>query len=57
MSNKRAKDLWSQLKKRKVVRVALAYIIVGWIVMQVGEVVFEGLGVPSWSLSLLTHNF
>jgi len=53
MSNERAKELWSQLKKRKVVRVALAYIIVGWIVMQVGEVVFEGLGVPSWSLTLL----
>ena len=53
MSNKPAKDLWSQLKKRKVVRVAVAYIIVGWIVMQVGEVVFEGLGVPSWALSLL----
>ena len=53
MSKLRAKDLWSQLKKRKVVRVALVYIIVGWIVMQVGEVVFEGLGVPPWSLSLL----
>jgi len=53
MSNKYVKDLWSQLKKRKVVRVAVAYIVVGWVVMQVGEVVFEGLGVPSWSLSLL----
>ena len=53
MSNKYVKDLWSQLKKRKVVRVAVAYIVVGWIVMQVGEVVFEGLGVPPWSLSLL----
>ena len=53
MSNKYVKDLWSQLKKRKVVRVAIAYIVVGWIVMQVGEVVFEGLGVPPWSLSLL----
>ena len=53
MSNKRVQGLWSQLKKRKVVRVAVAYIIVGWIVMQVGEVVFEGLGVPSWALSLL----
>ncbi len=53
MGNKRSKDFWSQLKKRKVVRVALAYIIVGWIVMQVGEVIFEALGVPPWALSLL----
>lgn len=53
MSGLRIKGFWRQLKKRKVFRVALAYVIVGWVVMQVGEVVFEGLGVPSWSLSLL----
>ena len=53
MSELRVKRLWHQLKKRKVVRIALAYIIVGWLLMQVGEVAFEGLGVPSWSLSLL----
>lgn len=47
------KGLWVQLKKRKVVRVALMYIIVAWVVLQVGEVVFEGLGVPPWSLTLL----
>jgi hypothetical protein len=45
--------LWRQLKKRKVVRVALTYVFVGWVLMQVGEVVFEGLGLPPWSLSLL----
>ena len=49
----RSKGLWAQLKKRKVVRVALAYVIVGWVMMQVGEVVFEGLGLPAWSLTLL----
>jgi len=47
------KGFWSQLKDRKVIRVALLYIIVGWVVMQVGEVAFEGLGVPAWSLGLL----
>lgn len=53
MSESRATGLWNQLKKRKVVRVALAYIIVGWVVMQVGEVAFEGLAMPPWSLTLL----
>ena len=53
MSEPRARHFWSQLKKRKVVRVALAYIVVGWVVLQVGEIAFEGLGVPPWSLSLL----
>ena len=53
MSKPPGKSLWVQLKRRKVVRVALMYIVVAWIVMQVGEVVFEGLGVPAWSLTLL----
>jgi len=53
MTELRAKSLWNQLKKRKVVRVALVYIFVAWVVLQVGEVVLEGLGVPSWALSLL----
>ena len=53
MTTLRSKTFWEQLKKRKVVRVALAYIFVAWIVMQIGEVTFEGLGLPPWSLSLL----
>jgi adenylate cyclase len=53
MNEFESKTFWEQLKKRKVVRVALAYVFVGWIVMQVGEVVFEGLGLPPWSLTLL----
>jgi len=31
------KGFWSQLKKRKVVRVALTYIFVGWVLMQIGD--------------------
>ncbi len=41
------------MKERKVIRVAIAYLIVGWILMQVGEVTFEGLGLPPWALTLL----
>ena len=53
MNDSPAKKLWNQLRERKVIRVSLAYIIVGWIVMQVGEVTFEGLGLPPWALTLL----
>ena len=49
----RAQGLWSQLRERKVIRVAVAYILVGWVLMQIGEVTFEGLGIPSWALTLL----
>ena len=53
MTELQGKSFWNQLKDRKVIRIALAYIIVSWIVLQVGEVVFEGLALPDWSLTLV----
>jgi len=53
MSELRAQGLWSQLRGRKVFRVAITYVIVGWVLMQIGEVAFESLGVPPWALTLL----
>jgi TolB-like protein/Flp pilus assembly protein TadD len=47
------KSFLAKLKKRRIVRVALVYILVGWIVMQIGEVTFEALILPDWSLALL----
>lgn len=47
------KDFITQLRERKVIRVAVAYLIVGWVVLQIGEVTFEALGLPDWSLTLL----
>ena len=43
----------SELKERKVLRVAVAYLVVTWIVIQVGEATFETLNLPVWSESLL----
>jgi len=45
--------LLSQLKDRKVLRVAIAYIVVAWFVMQIGEVTFEALLLPDWALTML----
>jgi adenylate cyclase len=42
-----------ELKKRKVIRVAVAYVVVAWAVMQGGELMFEALGLPAWSVTLL----
>ena len=53
MSVLRARYFWGQLKKRKVVRVALIYIIVAVVVLLVSKVMFENLALQSWSLSLL----
>ena len=53
MSALRARHFWSQLKKRRVVRVALVYIITGWVVIQIGEITFKSLAVPHWATTLL----
>jgi len=53
MNQQSMKSFFTQLKKRKVIRVAIAYVVVGWVMMQVGEVTFEALGLPAWALTLL----
>ncbi|MEK0326373.1 MAG: hypothetical protein QQN63_11785, partial [Nitrosopumilus sp.] len=50
MSEKR-KSFWSELKKRNIFRVAIAYLVVGWVIIQVGEATFESLQLPSWALT------
>jgi len=39
---------FGELKRRNVVRVGVAYIIVGWVVVQIGQVLFESFGTPDW---------
>lgn len=38
----------NELKRRNVVRVGLAYLVVGWLVFQVGEIMFPTFGAPEW---------
>ena len=46
-------SLFAELKRRNVVRVALAYLVFGWLVLQVADVVFPALGLPDWSITLV----
>ena len=43
-------SLFSELKRRKVFRVGIAYVIVAWLIAQVLELVFDGFGTPDWVL-------
>jgi TolB-like protein/Flp pilus assembly protein TadD len=43
----------AELKRRNVFRVAVLYLVAGWVVLQVGDVVFPALGVPDWGLGLV----
>jgi TolB-like protein/Flp pilus assembly protein TadD len=53
MNEQPKKSFFTQLKERKVIRVGIAYILVGWVIMQIGEVTFEALPLPPWALTLL----
>ena len=46
-------SLFKELKRRNVFKVAAAYIIVGWLIMQAGEVMGPALHLPEWVNSLL----
>jgi adenylate cyclase len=46
------KSFLSELKDRKVFRVAIVYLVAGWLVMQIADVMFPALGLPEWSVTL-----
>jgi TolB-like protein len=46
-------SLLGELKRRNVFRVAMFYAVVGWVLLQVGDLLFGALGVPPWGIKLL----
>jgi TolB-like protein len=46
-------SLWAELKRRNVVRVAAAYAVVGWLMIEVSDTVFPRLGLPEWTVTLV----
>ena len=41
-------SVWGELKRRNVVRVAVAYVIVGWLILQFADVLVPLLALPEW---------
>jgi adenylate cyclase len=48
-----SKSFWKELQRRKVVRVAVAYVIVGWVLIQIADVTIEPLHLPVWAGTLV----
>jgi len=46
-------SFWKELRRRKVVRVAMVYAVVGWLVIQVAVSTFPRLSIPGWAESLV----
>jgi len=48
-----AGGLFAELKRRSVFRVGIAYFVVAWVLLQIGDIVFDFLEVPAWAGKLL----
>ncbi len=48
-----SQSFFAELKRRNVVRVAAAYAVVGWLVVEVSSVVLPTFNAPEWVLQLL----
>lgn len=46
-------SLWAELKRRNVVRVGVAYVLVAWVLLQIVDFVLEVIDAPSWILQTL----
>ena len=47
------KHSFAEFRRRRVFRVAAAYVVAGWLLIQLGSATFEPIGLPSWSMRLL----
>jgi adenylate cyclase len=48
-----ASKFWEEVKRRKVVRVVIAYLIVGWGLIQIADVTLDPLHLPEWAGTLV----
>ena len=46
-------SLFEELKRRNVIRVAVAYVVTAWLVAQVAELGLEAFEAPAWALKLV----
>jgi adenylate cyclase len=46
-------SLWSELQRRNVVRVGVAYAVVGWLLIQIADVILPTFDAPRWVMQVL----
>ncbi|HCP90596.1 MAG TPA: hypothetical protein DIT76_00885 [Spartobacteria bacterium] len=47
------KNFFAELKRRNVYKVAVAYAVVGWLLVQVATQVFPFFEIPNWAVRLI----
>jgi TolB-like protein/Tfp pilus assembly protein PilF len=46
-------SLFNELKRRNVIRVGIAYVVVSWLVMQFADVVLDNIDAPGWVFQVI----
>ena len=46
-------SFFKELQRRNVVRVGIAYAVIGWVIAQIAEFAFENFGAPDWVLKTI----
>lgn len=46
-------SFFTELKRRKVFQVAVVYVVIGWLLIQVADASFEHLNLPDWTITLV----
>ena len=47
------RSLFRELKDRQVIKVGAVYVIAGWLILQVADLVLENIGAPAWVMQVL----
>ncbi|MDX1380148.1 MAG: tetratricopeptide repeat protein [Xanthomonadales bacterium] len=50
----RIESLWAELRRRRVIRVVVIYLVAGWAVIEIASTVLPNLNVPDWAVTLVT---
>ena len=45
-------QIFQELKRRNVFRVAVAYIVASWLFLQVADIVLQGIEAPAWVMKV-----
>jgi len=45
-------SFFNELKRRNVFKVAIAYMVIGWVLVQIADTVFPAFGAPDWALRI-----
>ena len=50
-------SLFNELKRRNVIRVAMAYVVAAWLITEIASFLLEQAAAPWWSIPLLAVVF